>query len=236
MIDEDRGWWCARGVDRMRDPGDGSVHQEYNFTLLKYAGEGKWSYEEDIYNPMRFGAMVAAWEEAEGRPPATVDHDHRFRRRHFRRAFLFTTVTVWRSVDWEEPVTIRRWPCSEGPAFRDPEFRHHRFRLRRGLGRGVNHLDIAPQYGRAEVALGPLIPAVRDRLFVACKTLRHDRDGVRAQLEESLQVLGCDYFDLYQLHAVTDLDELEARAGAIEAILAAWMRDCADGSASPATI
>ena len=35
----------------MSDPGDGSIHQEYNFTLLKYAGDGKWSYEEDIYNP-----------------------------------------------------------------------------------------------------------------------------------------------------------------------------------------
>ena len=52
---------------------------------------------------------------------------------------------------------------------------------------------------------GLLIPAVRDRLFVACKTLRHSGDGVRAQLEESLRLLRCDHFDLYQLHAVTDL-------------------------------
>ncbi len=56
---------------------------------------------------------------------------------------------------------------------------------------------------------------------MACKTLRHDADGVRAQLEESLALLRCDYFDLYQLHAVTDLAELDARAGAVEAILAA---------------
>ena len=86
---------------------------------------------------------------------------------------------------------------------------------------GVNHLDVAPQYGRAQELLGPLIPAVRDRLFVACKTLRHSGDGVRAQLEESLQLLRCDHFDLYQLHAVTDLAELDARSGAAEAILAA---------------
>ena len=86
---------------------------------------------------------------------------------------------------------------------------------------GVNHLDIAPQYGRAQELLGPCIPAVRDRLFVACKTLRHSADGVRAQLEESLTLLRCDRFDLYQMHAVTDLGELEARSGAVEAILAA---------------
>ena len=108
-----------------------------------------------------------------------------------------------------------------GAAFWDPDPDTAASAFAEALAAGVNHLDIAPQYGRAEVVLGPLIPAVRDQLFVGCKTLRHDRDGVRAQLEESLQVLGCDYFDLYQLHAVTDLEELDARAGAIEAILAA---------------
>ncbi len=89
------------------------------------------------------------------------------------------------------------------------------------LEAGVNHLDVAPQYGRAQELLGPLIPAVRDRLFVACKTLRHSPDGVRAQLEDSLRLLHCDRFDLYQLHAVTDLDELDLRDGAVRAMLAA---------------
>ncbi len=86
---------------------------------------------------------------------------------------------------------------------------------------GVNHLDVAPQYGAAQQVLGPLIPAVRDDLFVACKTLRHDPAGVRAQLEESLTLLHCESFDLYQLHAVTDLAELDSRERAVGAILAA---------------
>jgi aryl-alcohol dehydrogenase-like predicted oxidoreductase len=89
------------------------------------------------------------------------------------------------------------------------------------LEAGVNHLDVAPRYGRAQELLGPLLAPVRDRLFVACKTMRHDPDGVRAQLEESLALLQCDYFDLYQMHAVTDLDELEARSRAVTAIMAA---------------
>ena len=87
------------------------------------------------------------------------------------------------------------------------------------LDAGVNHLDVAPQYGLAQELLGPLIPAVRGRLFVACKTLRHNPDGVRAQLEHSLTLLRCNSFDLYQLHAVTDLSELDARDGAVRAIL-----------------
>ena len=89
------------------------------------------------------------------------------------------------------------------------------------LRAGVNHLDIAPQYGRAQELLGPLLPAVRDRLFVGCKSLRHSADGVRAQLEESLSLLGCDSFDLYQLHAVTSVDELDRRSGAAQAVLRA---------------
>ncbi len=91
----------------------------------------------------------------------------------------------------------------------------------RALEAGVNHLDIAPQYGLAQELVGPLVPEVRDRLFVGCKTLRKNPEGVRAQLEESLGLLGCDSFDLYQLHAVTDLDELDARAQAAETILRA---------------
>lgn len=89
------------------------------------------------------------------------------------------------------------------------------------LSRGVNHLDIAPRYGAAEDLVGPLLPSVRDDLFVACKTTRRNPDGVRAQLEESLTKLHTDRFDLYQLHAVTDLAVLEERAEAAEEILRA---------------
>jgi aryl-alcohol dehydrogenase-like predicted oxidoreductase len=56
---------------------------------------------------------------------------------------------------------------------------------------------------------------------VAAKTARSDRDGVRAQLGDSLRKLRTDHLDLYQLHGVTDLDELDRRSGAAEAILAA---------------
>ena len=61
-------------------------------------------------------------------------------------------------------------------------------------------------------------------------------DGVRAQLEESLQLLGCDSFDLYQLHAVTDLDELDAaRAEAADDPGGQATRGSAGSSASRGT-
>ena len=61
MIDEETGWVVCQVWNRFADPGDGSIHQEYNFTLLKYAGNGKWSYEEDVYNPAHFATMVGGY-------------------------------------------------------------------------------------------------------------------------------------------------------------------------------
>jgi len=75
---------------------------------------------------------------------------------------------------------------------------------------GVNHLDIAPQYGMAEDLAGEVLPRYRDQMFVACKTLQRDADGARAELERSLGKLRTDRFDLYQMHAVNSDEELAA--------------------------
>jgi len=64
VIDEQKGWVVCKVQNRMRDPGDGSVHQEANWTLLKYAGNNQWSYEEDMYNPLEFGRMIEGWKKA----------------------------------------------------------------------------------------------------------------------------------------------------------------------------
>ena len=67
LIDEDRGWVLCSVWNEMDDPGDGSLHREYNWTMLHYAGDGLFSYEEDMYNPADFGRMVAGWHEAKAR-------------------------------------------------------------------------------------------------------------------------------------------------------------------------
>jgi len=45
----------------MKDPGDGSVHGAPVITVLEYAGDDKWSYEEDAYNPMNFLMMIQSY-------------------------------------------------------------------------------------------------------------------------------------------------------------------------------
>jgi SnoaL-like protein len=67
VIDEDRGWVICSVWNEMDDPGDGSLHREYNWTILHYAGDGKFSYEEDLYNPNEFGAMIKGWLDAKKR-------------------------------------------------------------------------------------------------------------------------------------------------------------------------
>ncbi len=62
IIDEERGWVVWKVWNHMADPGDGSDLRTYNFSLLKYAGDGLWSYEEDIYNPNRFIEMLEDYE------------------------------------------------------------------------------------------------------------------------------------------------------------------------------
>jgi hypothetical protein len=61
VIDEDRGWIVCEVLNRMADPGDGSVHQEPNLTILHYAGGNLFGYEEDVYNPARYLPMVIGW-------------------------------------------------------------------------------------------------------------------------------------------------------------------------------
>jgi aryl-alcohol dehydrogenase-like predicted oxidoreductase len=86
--------------------------------------------------------------------------------------------------------------------------------------RGVNHLDIAPQYGAAEAVVGPHLAACRAEMFVAGKTLRANPDGVQDQFDTTRRLLNAEVLDLYQAHAVTSLEELDRRSGALERILA----------------
>jgi hypothetical protein len=66
IIDEERGWIVCEFMNRMVDPGDGSVHQVKNYTRLEYAGNNMWSLQEDQYNPAAFARMIEGWLKARG--------------------------------------------------------------------------------------------------------------------------------------------------------------------------
>jgi aryl-alcohol dehydrogenase-like predicted oxidoreductase len=95
------------------------------------------------------------------------------------------------------------------------------------LGRGVNHIDVAPSYGSAEERLAPWLERHRGSIFLACKTMERDRKGAWDELQRSLRRMGVSAFDLYQAHAVremAELDQILAPGGAVEAFLEARER------------
>jgi aryl-alcohol dehydrogenase-like predicted oxidoreductase len=81
------------------------------------------------------------------------------------------------------------------------------------LDAGINHFDVAAGYGDAELRLGPWMPRIRERIFLATKTDRRDAEGAWAQINHSLERLQTGHVDLIQLHAVGDLADLDRATG-----------------------
>src|SRR6056297_4052230 len=77
------------------------------------------------------------------------------------------------------------------------------------LDHGVNHFDVAPMYGDAELKLGPKLRQHREEIFLGCKTQRRDYEGARRKLDRSLDRLGVDTIDLYQVHGLEYERELD---------------------------
>jgi len=93
----------------------------------------------------------------------------------------------------------------------------------RAIERGVTYFDVAPSYGNgeSEEKLGPALEPHRAGAFLACKTNKRDATTAQAELEQSLRRLRTDHLDLYQLHAMTMMEEVErvfAPGGAMEAL------------------
>lgn len=107
--------------------------------------------------------------------------------------------------------------------------------LETAISEGIRFLDNAESYhgGRAESWLGNAIASLgaRNRVFVMTKTydLEHrSRDSAARHLEGSLRRLRTDHLDLWQLHSVRsveDVDRAFRRGGAMEYIVDAQRQD-----------
>lgn len=96
--------------------------------------------------------------------------------------------------------------------------------IQTALDHGVNHIDVAPSYGEAELRIGPWMPKIRSQVFLGCKTNIRDAEGSWDQCQRSLERLQTDRFDLYQLHSVGKLEalnEVTAKGGALETLIKA---------------
>lgn len=85
--------------------------------------------------------------------------------------------------------------------------------VRDAIEAGVNYFDVAPSYGNAEERMGPALKRFRNNIFLACKTLKRDRQGAEEELNNSLGKLETDHFDLYQMHALTKMEDVQQAFG-----------------------
>jgi aryl-alcohol dehydrogenase-like predicted oxidoreductase len=118
--------------------------------------------------------------------------------------------------------------------------------IRLALDHGVNHIDIAPSYGQSMERMAPWMPEIRDSVFLGSKTRFRNRDEAWRDVESIMKRMNVEDFDLFQLHSVVNLDELDsvtAKGGALETLvemreqgLTKWLGITGHGPSVPSTI
>ena len=88
----------------------------------------------------------------------------------------------------------------------------------------VNHIDTAASYGESELRIAPWLKREPGRFFLATKGDRRDEKGAREEILRSLDRLGADHVDLWQIHSLADpieWDQALSPGGALDAALLA---------------
>ena len=81
------------------------------------------------------------------------------------------------------------------------------------IDQGINYFDVAPTYGDAQEKLGASLKPYRKDVYLACKTAQRLHKDAKIELERSQQLLHTDYFDVYQLHAIASMQDVETAFG-----------------------
>lgn len=74
--------------------------------------------------------------------------------------------------------------------------------LRRAYEGGMRFFDTARAYSDSEEKLGNAFEGMRDKIYIATKTMARTPKDFWDQLETSLELLKTDYIDIYQFHCV----------------------------------
>lgn len=74
---------------------------------------------------------------------------------------------------------------------------------------GVNYFDVAPTYGDAQEKLGNSLKPYRKDVYLACKTMERTAEGAKRTMAESFRLLQTDYFDNFQMHELSTMQDLE---------------------------
>ncbi len=90
---------------------------------------------------------------------------------------------------------------------------------------GINFIDTARGYTVSEEYIGNALKiAGRENFYIATKAMGYDYETMKSSIEESLETMQLDYIDLYQIHNVSKIEQLEtvlSENGALKALLEA---------------
>ena len=113
------------------------------------------------------------------------------------------------------------------------------------LDYGVNHIDIAPGYADSMERVAPWMPELRGNMFLGSKTPMRTRDEAWKNIDDIMTRMDVESFDLFQLHAVIDLETLDhvtSPDGALKALtelrdqgLTKWLGITGHGPTVPRT-
>jgi aryl-alcohol dehydrogenase-like predicted oxidoreductase len=85
--------------------------------------------------------------------------------------------------------------------------------VERALDLGVNYIDTAARYGGevpwSQTYIGRVMKRRRAEAFLATKTHDRTRDGSLRLLEQSLKLLQTDHLDLWQIHNLQTMEQVE---------------------------
>ncbi len=110
-------------------------------------------------------------------------------------------------------IPIQRVPSAEAGAI-----------VNKALDLGINFFDTARGYTDSEEKLGAVLKLRREKVVVATKSMARTKEGMAADIRKSLDTMGLEYIDLYQLHNVKSRGELDAvldKNGALSALVEA---------------
>jgi predicted aldo/keto reductase-like oxidoreductase len=74
---------------------------------------------------------------------------------------------------------------------------------------GINYIDTANGYTNSEERIGKAIKGRREGIFLATKSMGRTREDIEKHLQLSLERLGVDSIDLFQIHNISDAKTLE---------------------------
>ena len=104
-------------------------------------------------------------------------------------------------------LALGTWPCGRSESVDTPDVSRI---VNEAIDLGINLIDTARNYGKAEEGIGKALGKRRDQVVLATKVWADDTEEARRSLEESLRALRTDHVDLVYLHSLGNRDVEQA--------------------------